>query len=145
MAKLLGKGADTKKKSVTIIHSATTETVRLPDDNNGVRSLFLFSTLNYKYTKNQSLHSGHRSHGHSHQGAAQKEGARRTVGQNENDRHRSSVLVCTGQGVQTARRSRHTVCQQQKENSRIRGRRRRRPNGGDGHGDCGRGCRNGGS
>lgn len=27
-----------KKKTVTIIHSATTETVRLPDDNTGVSS-----------------------------------------------------------------------------------------------------------
>lgn len=36
MAKLLGKGSHVKNKSVTIIHSATTETVRLPDDNNGV-------------------------------------------------------------------------------------------------------------
>ncbi|KAG4074252.1 hypothetical protein HA402_008661 [Bradysia odoriphaga] len=34
--KLLGKGTSLKQKSVTIIHSATTETVRLPDDNNGV-------------------------------------------------------------------------------------------------------------
>lgn len=34
--KLLGKRSSLKQKSVTIIHSATTETVRLPDDNNGV-------------------------------------------------------------------------------------------------------------
>lgn len=34
--KLLGRGTNLKKKTVTIIHSATTETVRLPDDNNGV-------------------------------------------------------------------------------------------------------------
>lgn len=34
-----------KQKSVTIIHSATTETVRLPEDSNGViyfRFFFLF-------------------------------------------------------------------------------------------------------
>ncbi|XP_053679448.1 uncharacterized protein LOC128730426 [Anopheles nili] len=35
-AKLLGKRTNLKLKTVTIIHSATTETVRLPDDNNGV-------------------------------------------------------------------------------------------------------------
>ncbi|CAD6993546.1 unnamed protein product [Ceratitis capitata] len=34
--KLLAKRSNLKLKSVTIIHSATTETVRLPDDNNGV-------------------------------------------------------------------------------------------------------------
>ncbi|XP_061389688.1 uncharacterized protein LOC133324874 [Musca vetustissima] len=34
--KLLTKRSNLKLKSVTIIHSATTETVRLPDDNNGV-------------------------------------------------------------------------------------------------------------
>lgn len=34
--KLLGKRTNKKLKSVTIIHSATTETVRLPEDNNGV-------------------------------------------------------------------------------------------------------------
>ncbi|KAL5283829.1 hypothetical protein ACFFRR_006237 [Megaselia abdita] len=34
--KLLAKKSNRKIKSVTIIHSATTETVRLPDDNNGV-------------------------------------------------------------------------------------------------------------
>lgn len=32
----LGKKSNSKLKTVTIIHSATTETVRLPDDNNGV-------------------------------------------------------------------------------------------------------------
>lgn len=32
----LGKKSNLKLKTVTIIHSATTETVRLPDDNNGV-------------------------------------------------------------------------------------------------------------
>lgn len=46
MAKLLGKGSHVKKKSVTIIHSATTETVRLPDDNNGVSRK---NTLKTKY------------------------------------------------------------------------------------------------
>ncbi|XP_055618727.1 uncharacterized protein LOC129763556 isoform X2 [Toxorhynchites rutilus septentrionalis] len=35
-AKLLGKRTNLKLKTVTIIHSATTETVRLPEDNNGV-------------------------------------------------------------------------------------------------------------
>ncbi|KAL9693462.1 hypothetical protein quinque_012747 [Culex quinquefasciatus] len=35
-AKLLGKRTSLKLKTVTIIHSATTETVRLPEDNNGV-------------------------------------------------------------------------------------------------------------
>ncbi|XP_059610319.1 uncharacterized protein LOC132257444 [Phlebotomus argentipes] len=34
--KLLGKKSNLKLKTVTIIHSATTETVRLPEDNNGV-------------------------------------------------------------------------------------------------------------
>ncbi|KAI9584735.1 hypothetical protein GQX74_006630 [Glossina fuscipes] len=34
--KLLAKRSNLKLKSVTIIHSATTETVRLPEDNNGV-------------------------------------------------------------------------------------------------------------
>lgn len=34
--KLLNKKTNKKLKSVTIIHSATTETVRLPEDNNGV-------------------------------------------------------------------------------------------------------------
>lgn len=34
--RLLGKRTNLKLKTVTIIHSATTETVRLPDDNNGV-------------------------------------------------------------------------------------------------------------
>lgn len=34
--RLFGKEANRKLKSVTIIHSATTETVRLPEDNNGV-------------------------------------------------------------------------------------------------------------
>lgn len=36
MARLFGKKTNRKLKSVTIIHSATTETVRLPEDNNGV-------------------------------------------------------------------------------------------------------------
>ncbi|XP_058837059.1 uncharacterized protein LOC131693338 [Topomyia yanbarensis] len=35
-AKLLGRRTNLKLKTVTIIHSATTETVRLPEDNNGV-------------------------------------------------------------------------------------------------------------
>ncbi|XP_058455167.1 uncharacterized protein LOC131432715 [Malaya genurostris] len=35
-AKLLGRRTNQKLKTVTIIHSATTETVRLPEDNNGV-------------------------------------------------------------------------------------------------------------
>ncbi|XP_052863745.1 uncharacterized protein LOC128270386 [Anopheles cruzii] len=35
-AKLLGKRTNLKLKTVTIIHSATTETVRLPEDNSGV-------------------------------------------------------------------------------------------------------------
>lgn len=53
---MLGKRSNLKLKTVTIIHSATTETVRLPDDNNGVniwdesasRSTLLnkFSSLN---------------------------------------------------------------------------------------------------
>ncbi|CRK88806.1 CLUMA_CG002530, isoform A [Clunio marinus] len=34
--RFLGKKSNLKLKTVTIIHSATTETVRLPDDNNGV-------------------------------------------------------------------------------------------------------------
>lgn len=36
--RLFGKGVSRKLKSITIIHSATTETVRLPEDNNGVSS-----------------------------------------------------------------------------------------------------------
>lgn len=49
--KLLGKGSNLKQKSVTIIHSATTETVRLPDDNNGVNTLqnSQFVTRNKKF------------------------------------------------------------------------------------------------
>lgn len=78
-----------KKKSVTIIHSATTETVRLPDDNNGVSVFGDFLDLWFKgqtllrlVTKratlfpNLRLCTGHRSHGRSHQSSAQKESAR---------------------------------------------------------------------
>lgn len=36
-------GVRHKQKSVTIIHSATTETVRLPEDSNGVIYFVLFS------------------------------------------------------------------------------------------------------
>lgn len=39
--RLFGKEINRKSKSVTIIHSATTETVRLPDDSNGVTILTL--------------------------------------------------------------------------------------------------------
>lgn len=39
--RVFGKGTNRKLKSVTIIHSATTETVRLPEDNNGVRMKML--------------------------------------------------------------------------------------------------------
>lgn len=41
--RVLGKGTNRKLKSVTIIHSATTETVRLPEDNNGVKVNLLHS------------------------------------------------------------------------------------------------------
>lgn len=47
--RLFGKEINRKSKSVTIIHSATTETVRLPDDSNGVSGfenyLLIFSCL----------------------------------------------------------------------------------------------------
>lgn len=77
MAKLLGKGAHVKKKSVTIIHSATTETVRLPDDNNGVCAISLSkpSTSNTQILSTPT-HLGHRSHCNPNQSAAQKEGSR---------------------------------------------------------------------
>lgn len=45
--RLFGKEINRKSKSVTIIHSATTETVRLPDDSNGVR----FSSVTVQFKK----------------------------------------------------------------------------------------------
>lgn len=44
--RLFGKEINRKSKSVTIIHSATTETVRLPDDSNGVT---IGSTVIFKF------------------------------------------------------------------------------------------------
>jgi hypothetical protein len=43
--RFLGKKSNLKLKTVTIIHSATTETVRLPDDNNGVSFFSIIQSL----------------------------------------------------------------------------------------------------
>lgn len=59
--RMFNKGSNRKLKSVTIIHSATTETVRLPEDNNGVRLPYNSNDLTL-FINNSSFISGHCSY-----------------------------------------------------------------------------------